>query len=316
MYLKRFCGPDGQLFVQRRDGATFETGTNNIAVECGFYDVDVGDGEVSKHVEYLLGDLEGKAAEALSSIDATGKAPAPGTEERDVLSAFLATQHTRTPEQRERVSFWEHLEEYLGGAEPTFDLVKSFLSDEHLHEEPSDLEVQTVLSVVQVGSTMPGGPLDKNASIDLMISGLPGLADVISSYNWTVEHERKGRLITSDSPLILWRPPTPRDEFEGIGLESATELRFPLDPEKQLVLSRLNRPPSVRITPRRAVECNATVIADCHRFCIATPANRSRVVETPMKDHHPVMRFNTAPLYVRNEEGQLERQNDQEIIHM
>ncbi len=315
MYLERFAGPDGRLLVRRRDGKTFTTKPRNVAVETGFYDVDVGNGSVSKEVEHMLSDLEGLTAHALRSIDQTGKAPAPGSEERDVLSAFLAMQHVRTPVQRQRILFWDRLAQYLDGRELSPDLVASFLRDVHLREEPSDAEVRSALTFAQ-GGGVPKQPPDKNESISLMLNSLPKLAATIDRYVWTVEHERKGRLITSDAPLVLWRPPSHRDQFEGIGIETATEIRLPLDPTKQLVLSRTTRPPSVRVSPRRADECNRVVMADCHQFCIANPSDEPRVSQVPMKEHHPVMRFNAAPFSIRHEDGSLEDQGDRELFHM
>jgi hypothetical protein len=47
-----------------------------------------------------------------------------------------------------------------------------------------------------------------------------------------------------------------RHEFEGFGIETAEEIRFPLDPGKQLVVTRNVRTPSARVNPARSGATN------------------------------------------------------------
>lgn len=86
-YLERFAQRD-QVFVRRRDGATFTTNCINVAVESGFYDIEFLDGGKSKEVEAILADIEGATAAVFRMIDTTGHAPPPGAEEREVLASI------------------------------------------------------------------------------------------------------------------------------------------------------------------------------------------------------------------------------------
>ena len=44
---------------------------------------------------------------------------------------------------------------------------------------------------------------------------------------WSVEQCRKPMLLTSDRPVMCWRPFSARDRLEGIGIETAPEVRMP-----------------------------------------------------------------------------------------
>jgi hypothetical protein len=58
------------------------------------------------------------------------------------------------------------------------------------------------------------------------------------SLNWSIEFDHRREFIISDSPVVVWRKPTARDDVEGFGIENGDEIRFPLDPGTQFVLSR------------------------------------------------------------------------------
>ncbi len=148
-YLERFALGD-QVFVRRRDGATFTTNCINVAVESGFYDVELAGGGKSKHVEKILADIEAATADVFRTIDNTMAAPPPGAEARQILSVYLALQMTRTPEQRERTLFPERLATYLGGRELTRELVAAYLEDHHLEFAPSDNEVGAAFDFASV----------------------------------------------------------------------------------------------------------------------------------------------------------------------
>lgn len=311
-YLERFADGD-QVFVRRRDGATFTTNCINVAVEAGFYDIEVQGGGKSKAVEEILADVEGATAEVFRAIDAAMSAPVPGSAERDVLSVYLALQMTRTPEQRERLIFPERLAKFLDGRELTRELVAAYLTDHHIGFAPSENEVEgawTFASVALRGLSA----LTPELSMRLMLSSVSELAPRLAGLRWCVEHDRKERFVTSDTPLVLWRTPTVRDQFEGFGVETAEEIRFPLDPGKQLVLSRSARSPSARVNPSRSAECNQDVAYASHNFVIGHPRERVRLEALDLPERRPTLRFNTGPLLRSLDDGRTVE--DGEILHM
>ena len=148
----------------------------------------------------------------------------------------------------------------------------------------------------------------------MMLDLTEALVPRINAFNWTIEVDRKEQLITSDSPVVVWRTPSKRDDYEGIGIDSAEELRFPIAPDRQLVLSRRQRTPSARISSDRVRGCNADMAAACHRFIIGRP-DRTTVLDAPRLDTwRPVVRFNTGPLFVYGEGGKKVREG--EVLQM
>jgi hypothetical protein len=314
MYLDRFSS-DGKIQVRRRDGGSFGSGTQNVAVEAGFYDLAVPGGGVSREVEGWLSQVEGSAATVLRTIDTAMDAPPPGVEEREVLSAYLALQFTRTPEQRERVGVPRAVARFLNGRGLTRELMREFLEVEHLGFPPSDSEVQGAFDMV--GYLLPSvEEFTQDKMIELMIAMAERVAPILQAMSWTVEHDRKGRFMTSDTPLTLWRTPAPRDRFEGFGIENCEEIRFPLDPTKQLVLThKSGRPASVRVSPQRAAESNQDLAYGCHRFIISHPSQVVRTMGLDLPPKRPVQRFNVGPEMRQGPDGRW-AESGQEILHM
>lgn len=104
-----------------------------------------------------------------------------------------------------------------------------------------------------------------------------------------------------------------RDDYEGVGVANAEELRFPLDPGKQLVLTRKPRTPSCRAGPSRTAACNADTAAGCHRFIVGHVAEMGRINALALVPHRPVLRFDTGPLYERSPDGKQVYKG--EVIH-
>lgn len=311
-YLLRFADTP-QVFVRRRDQTVFEANCLNVAVESGFYDYEMSDGEQSKEVEERLGVYETSTAEVLRCIDETLSAPATGSHERAALCAYLALQMTRTPEHRERMLFPELLREYLADRELTRELVSTYLETVHLGFKPDAREVEGAFTFAAV-ALQSGAPITAEVSMDAMFESIEQVAPRLDAFSWCVEYDRKGRLITSDTPLVLWRVPTDRDAFEGFGIEGCDEIRFPISPTAQLVLTKRPRPAGVRITPERTAACNADMALACHKFVVSNPRERARVDRLDLPRKRPVLRFNVGPLIRESSDGT--EAIDGEVLHL
>ena len=301
-YLGRF-GHDGRVLVRwRSKPEPMVVGVQNVAVECGFYEMEGPEGARSVAVEEALAGLEGAAAEAIQLIDRTGAPPDVGISKRTTLAAFMALQLTRTPEQRGRVLFAKDLAAYAGAREIDAVIVAEYLERVHLGFQPSDSEVSAALDLAQVALRDPAVLTDEFA-IRLMLESVDQLVPVLLDRHWTLEIARKPRLLTSDHPLVIWRKPSRRDQYEGVGIANAEEIRFPLDPGKQLVLTPTQGPPVRPIEPNRVRACNADVARGCHRFIVGHPNWPRRLREVPLAPKRPVIRFNTGPLYEKRPDG-------------
>jgi hypothetical protein len=220
---------------------------------------------------------------------------------------------TRTPEQRERTLFPERLASYLDGRELTRELVAAYLENHHQGFAPSDNEVGAAFDFASVALRDPS-VLTPEFSMHIMLRSVSELAPRLAELEWCVEHDRKERFITSDTPLVLWRTPTYRDDFEGFGINNADEIRFALDPAKQLVLTRKPRTASARVNPSRSAATNQDAAFACHNFVIAHPNQRGRVEQLELPVRRPTMRFNTGPLLRQLPDGSTVE--DGEVLHM
>lgn len=311
-YLDRWGSGRRRVHTRRRDGANFVASTSRIAVEAGFYNLIEGDGQTSTVVEKYLSSIEGPGADALRSVDSTGQPPSRGTEERWALASLFALQYTRSPEQRARTMFHEDVRGFLAGRELTLELVAEYLTEHHLGFEPTANEVEAALGWVSASMHM-AGTTSVNDSIETMLASATEIAPVIEQMNWTVEHDRKGRFISSDTPLTLWRPPTPRDRFEGIGVQTCTEIRVPLDPWTLLVLHRASRPPTMQASTDRPRRCNADVARGCHKLIFGSQQQGHIIDAASLKPKRPVLRFATGPGFRELPDGSTEPLG--EILH-
>lgn len=310
-YLNRF-GDDETVRVRRRDGRFYETSTVNVAVESGFYDVPDSQGGASSEVEQRLAVVDGAAADAMAAIDRSGTPPREGSGERFTLAVFLGLQITRTTRHREQVMFPERVAEWAAGRELTQELVAEYLAQEHLGFAPRPREAEGAF--LYVSKALEDGGATSEFAIRMMLRLVEAFVPRLLPLNWSVEFDRKEQLVTSDTPVVVWRKPRPMDEFEGIGIDNAAELRFPLDPGKQLVLSKRPRKPAMWVEPHRVRRSNADMADGCHRFLVGNPGNRQVLDGLRLPSRAPVIRFNVGPLVVEGPDGRKIR--DSEVLHM
>jgi hypothetical protein len=310
-YLARFA-EGGVVYVRWRDSRRYKANPTNVAVETGFYDVSDG-GTGKSEVEDILAAVDDAAISALRSIDRSLRPPDPETTDRLDLAMFLGLQSTRTPELRERLLFPENLASYASGREISKELVRNYLAEVHLGFEPIAMEVQAALDFVTV-ALHDEHKLTPSDRVRVMFGAARRMATVMLDIAWTVEVDRKENFITSDTPIVIWRSPTPRDQYEGVGVLNAEEIRFPLDPGKQLVLSHRHRSPSVRVAPDRARSCNRDMADACHRFIAGRPGRGPAIDALRVSERRPVLRFHTGPLYAKQLDGSAKYEG--ELLHL
>jgi hypothetical protein len=231
--------------------------------------------------------------------------------ERAILAAFMALQLTRTPEQRERVLFPRNLAAYAGEREIDAVLVEEYLERVHLGFRPKRTEVEAALAFVQMA--LQGGALTRGDAIELMLESVDHLVPALLNRCWTLEIARKPRFLTSDLPVVIWRNPSPRDQYEGIGVANAEEIRFPIDPGKQLVLTQNDRPAVRSIEPDRVRGCNADMAQASHRLIVGHPHRMRLLQQVSLSPKRPILRFNMGPLYEKGPGGAYVREG--EVLH-
>jgi hypothetical protein len=311
-YLARFGESDSVLVRRRGEDKLYTPHVKNVAVEGGFYEVLDAHGQPSDAVERALADLEGAALSALTEIDQREQLPPVGSAVRRTLGTFLAVQFTRTPFHRERILFPERVARYAGSREIDASLMAEYLEQIHLGFKPHDNEVRAALDLVQY-LLRDREFFTKDNAIRLAFGTVNQLEQAILGMHWSLEIARKPRLITSDAPLVLWRKPTFRDRFEGIGLMNAEEVRFPIIPGMQLVLTHQYREPVTRVKPDRVHASNADMALACYRVVVGHPRRERQLRQLDLPARRPVVRFNTGPGYQAGRDGTSEYMGD--ILH-
>ena len=312
-FLLRFADKDQRVLERPRDRDDFVTNVLNVAAESGFYDIVQPDGTKSKEVEDRLNQVEGEAAEAMRWIDSSMEAPPPQSDERDALSKYLGLQMTRTREHRERTQFPLKVGAFLDGRDLSREVMAEFLEHVHLGFPATDGEVQGALDFT-ANSLRDPESLTTERSIELMFETADAVIPILADLYWCIEHDRKGRLITSDTPVVIWTVPSPRDAYMGTGVVNADEIRFPLDPTKQLVMTKRKHSLSARISPERSASCNQDMALASYNFVVAHPLQQSRVSQLDLPVRRPVLRFNTGPLF--REQPNASTIQDGEVMHV
>lgn len=312
-YLERFA-VDGRVAVRWRDGKTYDANPINVAVESGFYDIPDGAGGVSKEIEGGLADVEGMADGVLRDIDQTGHLPSPTDPASAVLALFVGLQMARTTEHRERVLFPRRVVDWASGRPITPALVADFLETEYIGFKPEAREVDGAFTLVTVAQ-QDARTLTDEFAVEMMLRAAWELSRRLLGFNWSIEFDRRNEFITSDTPVVMWRKPTPRDHFEGFGIETAEEVRLPLDPGKQIIMSRRARTAAIDVAVHRVRRCNLDMAGACHRFVVGSPLQRAQVDRQRLARWRPLLRFDVGPGVEVGPDG-TERPMPGEIVHM
>lgn len=203
----------------------------NIAAETGFYTITDDNGAPSTAIEQELSGLENQGLPALRRIDETGMPPAVGTDDRELLCLYLATQMARTPRQRTMLLFAREVTAYADGREVDQVLMTEYLTRKHLGHPPRASEVQGAWDYYHGTRAMNGGndPTHDEA-VAVPLSSIQECIPQYRARHWRLETCRKPIFLTSDAPLVLWRPETPSDSYQGFGLKGACEIPVPGQP--------------------------------------------------------------------------------------
>jgi len=311
-YLKRF-GRDSRVAVRWRDRLeTMVTHVKNIAGQTGFYDTYKGDVR-SVEVEQKLAEIDARAHAAIEAILEAEQIPGAASKHRNALARFLAVQMTRTPEARQRWTFTADVVRYAGGRTIDEALVSDYLEIVHLGFRPGDGEIQGALTLVQY---MASGPLMTQTELmKMFMTQARRYAPVVFRKHWSLEITGPLTFVTSDAPLVLWRTPNDRDDFSGVGLANADEIRFPIDPHHQLVLTDTERCQVTKVDTARVATCNQDLASACHRFIIGHPDEQNALLQLTLADRRPTVRFNLAPLYEPGSDGIARPVAGKDVLH-
>ncbi|WP_371476352.1 DUF4238 domain-containing protein [Kitasatospora sp. NBC_00315] len=303
--VKRRCPPKAHL-----------ANVKNIAAETGFYTITDENGAPSTVIEDELSRLEGQGIDVLRRIDETGMPPVIGTDDRELLCLYLAVQMARTPRKRTGPLFGRNVTAYASGREIDLALITEYLTRKHLGHPPRPAEAQGAWDYYHGMRAMNAGndPTHDEAVVDTL-SSVEVCVPHFRARHWRLETSRKPIFLTSDAPLVLWRPETPSDAYRGFGLEGAHEIRFPVSPTAQLVLVP-GRPgaSTEEVKLNRVISCNQDLADSCEQVVVGHPDRHAALDRVQLSKRGPTLRFNTAPGIQKNPDGTEAPMGD--ILHM
>ena len=265
--------------------------------KAGFYTITDADGKPSELIEEVLAEIEAEAKLALDRID-QGVFPPTG-EDRSVLALFIALQITRGRESRH---FAEEVQDFAA------KLLLQGLSREEartrFHDNtgryPSDHELDQIMEVIEDPDRFRIVPHPNE-----LIQGMLRIADnhlrpVIEEKSWHLMEIPKRAFLTSDHPVVFWRTPREENRCIGVGLATADEIYFPLDPYRTLILLPQSDglPERLPGTPQAAKIQNQLVAGYSYEWLFHHPKHdplRKIVVSAD----RPLSYVNDTPVYYR-----------------
>jgi hypothetical protein len=306
-------GRDHKVAVRWRDRAEiYVSGVKGVAAETGLYYTEVSGGR-STVTEAWLADVDGKAVAAIGWMVRSLKAPGASSSHRGSLARLLALQLTRTPEARERLTFPGRVQRLQANGPSMKGSSLSFSSGSTSGFGQAQARWQELSPSRKSASHIKDGPLTQTEIVQISMALGRKHAAVVYRKHWSIEICSSPGFITSDAPLVLWRVPSERDHYEGVGLENAEEIRFPLDPEHQLVLTNDDREVVTHVDLARVSACNKDLASACHRFIVGHPDRQAALSELELAEKRPTLRFNVGPGYETRPDGSQREMG--EVLH-
>lgn len=300
---------------RRHPRKTHLANVKNVAAQTGLYTITGDDGRPSTVIEQELSALEGRVLATLRRMDAAGTPPDVGTDVRELLCLYLAVQKARTPGNRTSALFGRDVTAYANGREIDLALMAEYLTRKHLGHPPKASETQGAWDFYHGARVMNGGSdTTHEEAVAVTLGAVQVCLPQYRARHWRLETSRKPTFLTSDAPLVLWRPETPSDAYRGFGLEDAHEIRFPVSPTAQLVLTPGQGTSTQEVKLSRVASCNQDLADSCEQVVVGHPNRPTALDRVQLSKRGPTLRFNTAPGIREYPDGTQEPMG--EILHM
>ena len=267
-YLDRFTDQKGRLGAFDRQKATsITTKANAVAVERDFYRLPEEIGFPANSLEEALSSQESDAAEAIRRLVAEGRVR---DSHRESLILHMALQLLRT--QRHRRST-KALAQRTATLQAQVDLSRQ-LSEGRFDTESERALAERVLGQLADGELIVGP--EEQALSALPLLSLDEVASILrSGWNWVLVVLTAAKFITSDHPICLLGEPVPGIPASNVGVATALEIWFPLDPRHALVLSRdrLLGSPLLELSNGHVRSINLRIALESERWSFFHPSS-------------------------------------------
>ena len=244
--------------------------------------------------EYTLSDIESMASSVLQKLR-NGILPSSTSTERKALILFMGVQLTRNTDAFLLSDFVLQITKRFGSHVVDIDDMRSYLNELYGFE-PSENEIRAARDVAYVLGAGPGS-IDEMKAIELgiMFESLKTIPSILEARAWSLESSKKESLITSDRPIILWNPPSPRDEYQGAGVVDVEEIWFPIDRRRILTLRRAGPEKVRRIGPERVAFVNQHIARHCTERIVSHPSISDLLDGIQLARRRPTLRFGMGP---------------------
>ena len=230
-YLERFTDQKGRLGAfDRQRGSSITTSPGAVAVERDFYRLPENTVLPVNLLEEALSAEEAGAALAIQDIVATGVV---SPLNRELLVLHIALQMLRTRRQRNSIGA---MATWLATNLAQVNLNRRLEAGEFEKESEHALAESALQQLVdgQIRVT-----LNEQALLGVSLREADRIGEALrTGWNWIVVVLTTPKFITSDHPICLLGEPEPGSPSSNVGVQSALEIWFPLDPRHALVLSR------------------------------------------------------------------------------
>lgn len=251
---------DGQVqVIDKFKGKAWAVKPVNAAKETDLYMIDVsevvGDIEATE-IESFFGKIEDAAAPVIKRMISGD--PMPDTADRESLMAFLAVLTLRVPARLR----W--IDEFL---RKPVETVYRRLAAEGKLPEPEDPDLALKMKE-WFDQGLISIEIKQNARLDMMMAGVPTLAQLLTLRRWTVLRAQNGAgdLVCTDHPVLLeWIKRAPEGASPGFGLEN-TAVFVPLSPSTALLGLWNAEPKNATLTEKQVTFWNGELLGLVDRF--------------------------------------------------
>lgn len=309
VFLRPWANEHARTAWRRRGWDTHKvSGIGNVALETGFH----GSGDEATARESFFSAMEGEWPDLRRSLIDSRAQISPS---RTRVAQFIAYLKLRTREERARAQFHETATAAIDVRPVTTEAMADFLRRRWGVDDPSEAEARCARDLVNhyiyLSDRAPASPPLDPATISQFVDAL---TDRILGLDWRIEHSSSAPLLTSDTPVVLWRPRSDRDSFMGYGWDDAREIWLPLDPQHLLVLAPKSGKRGLwSVGNRRIHSVNGEIASRCFEFVIGHPCDSLYLDSLPLKQRRPALRFNIRKAYRADAAG--EPQRTEEILH-
>jgi hypothetical protein len=192
--------------------------------------------------------------------------------------------------------FANNVVDYVSSLPVSFEAMRQYLTEMHFGAGPNEVEVRAAADLVN-GMTAMGPLPSKEDSLDILFRvALQKVSPVLQEKAWAIEIDPHGQFITSDLPVNKYWAPSKCNDYEGVGVENADEIRFPVDPSHLLVLRPRYPEHRVVVDEKRVRAVNLGTAARCYRFMVAHVDQEQFIGALRLRDHAAALRFHEGPL--------------------